>query len=81
MFSRHFLKPSVMSFIDITDEIGDVNVPDCFFISWKYIFCRVVNPKSSRFAVPWSSALPNGVILSTPRSNFKGSIVHVVPCA
>ena len=47
----------------------------------KYIFCRLVNPKPSRVAVPWSMLSPNWVRLFAPRSEFRGSIVNVVPCA
>ena len=30
MFSRHFLNPFDVSLMDIMDDIGDVNVSDCF---------------------------------------------------
>ena len=38
VFSRHFLNPFVMSLMDIMDDIGDVNVPDCFF-NFLEIYC------------------------------------------
>ena len=33
MFTLQFLNPYVMSLIEMIEDIGDFNVPDCFFIS------------------------------------------------
>ena len=65
----------------MVDESGDCNDPDCFFISLKYIFWRLVSPKSSKSAVPCSNSSPNFVKLSLPSNILKGLIVHVVLCA
>ena len=65
----------------MVDESSDCNDPDCFFISLKYIFWRLVSPKSSKLAVPCSNSSPNFVKLSLPSNILKGLIVHVVLCA